>query len=107
MRTKPAIRRRPPEPDAFTVEEHLRLQRRIEDRAYQLWQANGHDLDHALNHWIKAEMEVLMEFLSMREGGFPAHPASRKIQPALPPQARRQSPTILSHRSIRVCQPSL
>jgi hypothetical protein len=48
--------------DPFTIEEHLRVQREIEERAHRFWFAKGCALKNALNDWLKAEAEVLAEF---------------------------------------------
>jgi len=107
MKAKLAIREVVLEIGAFTAKDHLWLQRKIEERAYQLWQANGHCQEHALSHWLHAETEVLVEFLTRREKGSPAYPASRKIQPTLPRQASHRTSTIFRNRSIHVCQSNL
>jgi hypothetical protein len=64
----------------FTLEEHLRLQRRIEGRAHQLWQANGRRQGNPLNDWVKAETEALAEFITARTRPAPARAASGKTQ---------------------------
>jgi Protein of unknown function (DUF2934) len=46
----------------FTIEEHLRVQREIEERAHRFWFAKGCALKNALDDWLKAEAEVLAEF---------------------------------------------
>jgi hypothetical protein len=50
----------------FTIEEHLRVQRQIEQRAYRMWCAQGNAPDSALNNWLKAEREVLAAFVATR-----------------------------------------
>ena len=49
-----------------TIEEHLRVQRQIEQRAYCIWWAQGHAPESALNNWLKAESEVLTAFVTTR-----------------------------------------
>jgi hypothetical protein len=49
----------------FTMEEHLRVQREIEERAHRFWFAKGCALKSALDDWLKAEAEVLTEFAQM------------------------------------------
>jgi hypothetical protein len=51
--------------DPFTIEEHLRVQREIEERAHRFWFAKGCALKSALDDWLKAENEVLAEFAEM------------------------------------------
>jgi hypothetical protein len=71
---------RPPVPAVqaqteFTIEEHLRVQREIEERAHRFWFAKGCALKSALDDWLKAENEVLAEFaktLMQRQQGQPA-----------------------------------
>lgn len=50
----------------FTIAEHLQVQRQIEQRAYNLWLMHGGDDRRAFNHWLKAEAEVLAEFVQAR-----------------------------------------
>ena len=47
----------------FTVAEHLKVQMQIEQRAYELWLSGGSHQDTALDNWLKAEREVLEEFI--------------------------------------------
>ena len=47
----------------FTVEEHLRVQRQIEERAHALWHAGGSRPDCALSDWLMAESVVLEQFI--------------------------------------------
>ena len=39
----------------FTIEDHFRVQRDIEERAHRFWFAKGCALKSALNDWLKAE----------------------------------------------------
>jgi hypothetical protein len=50
----------------FTVEEHLLVQRQIEERAHRIWSANGFASENPLEDWLKAEDEVLTEFARTR-----------------------------------------
>jgi hypothetical protein len=50
----------------FTIEEHLRVQQEIEERAHRFWFANGCAQNSALNDWLKAENELLAEFIKTR-----------------------------------------
>jgi hypothetical protein len=52
-----------PAPGEFTIEDHFRVQRDIEERAHRFWFAKGCALKSALNDWLKAEEEVLAEFI--------------------------------------------
>ncbi len=47
----------------FTVEDHLRVQQQIEARANELWRDGGCCDQSALNHWLRAEREVLEQFI--------------------------------------------
>jgi hypothetical protein len=60
----PAVRLQVP----FTIEEHLRVQREIEERAHRFWFAKGCALKIALDDWLKAEAEVLAEFAKSASG---------------------------------------
>ena len=64
----------------FTVEEHLRVQREIEERAHGFWLAKGCALRNALNDWLIAEEEVLAEFVKARTQRHPAQPVSIETQ---------------------------
>ena len=52
--------------DKFTVAEHLRVQREIEQRAHRLWRLNGCGMQTALSDWLQAEVQVLIEFIEAR-----------------------------------------
>jgi len=47
----------------FTVADHLKVQMQIEQRAHELWLAEGAHENTALDNWINAEREVLEEFI--------------------------------------------
>ena len=47
----------------FTVEEHLRMQQQIEARANELWREGGCADGEALRDWLRAEREVLEQFV--------------------------------------------
>jgi len=47
----------------FTVAEHLKVQEQIEQRAYELWLARGSRQNGALDNWVRAEREVLEDFI--------------------------------------------
>lgn len=72
----PAVRAQ----NEFTVEEHLRVQREIEERAHRFWLAKGCALKNALNDWLKAEDEVLAEFVKARTQRHLVQSASNKTQ---------------------------
>jgi hypothetical protein len=79
--------------EPFTIEEHLRVQSRIERLAYFHWQQSGGRLDAPLTHWLRAESEVLQDFFASRpwlepiasrrrtEGAEPDSRGIRKKQP--------------------------
>ena len=50
----------------FTVAEHLNVQKQIEQRAYELWLAGGSHQNGALENWVRAEREVLEDFIQAR-----------------------------------------
>ena len=50
----------------FTVADHLKIQLQIEQRAYELWLAGGSRQNGALENWVRAEREVLEEFIQAR-----------------------------------------
>jgi len=47
----------------FTAEEHLEVQQQIERRARELWCAGGCRHGTTLNDWLRAEHEVLAQFI--------------------------------------------
>ena len=73
---KPAVRSQ----NEFSFEEHLRVQREIEERAHRFWFAKGCAVKNALNDWLKAEDEVLAEFVKARTQRHPAQPVSNATQ---------------------------
>ena len=60
----------------FTREEHLRVQREIEERAHRFWLAKGCALKSALNDWLLAEAGVLAEFVKNRTQDRPVPPVA-------------------------------
>ena len=60
----------------ITLEEHLRVQRQIVERAHRFWLAKGCALNYALDDWLKAEDELLTEFVKPRHERH-RQPASR------------------------------
>ena len=52
----------------FTVADHLKVQREIEQRAHELWLAGGYRQNTALENWLNAEREVLEDFILRRQG---------------------------------------
>ena len=50
----------------FTVADHLKVQEQIEQRAYELWLAGGSHQNGALENWVRAEREVLEDFIQAR-----------------------------------------
>jgi hypothetical protein len=72
----PAVRSR----NEFTIGEHLRVQREIEERAHRFWLAKGCALKNALDDWLKAEDEVLAKFVEARTQRHPLRPASCETQ---------------------------
>jgi hypothetical protein len=72
----PAVRPQVP----FMTEEHLRVQREIEERAHRHWFAKGCALKNALDDWLKAEAEVLAEFAKTLTQRHQTQPASNGTQ---------------------------
>ena len=52
----------------FTVADHLKVQMEIEQRAHELWLAEGSRQDAALENWLNAEREVLEDFILRLQG---------------------------------------
>lgn len=50
----------------LTRDEHLQVQKEIERRAHELWNAAGCRQTASLNDWIEAEHEVMEQFLQFR-----------------------------------------
>jgi hypothetical protein len=48
---------------SFTVDEHLWVQKEIENRAYELWRAGGRPPMASLDYWLQAEREMLDKLL--------------------------------------------
>ena len=63
---KVRARRKVKAESSLTVAEHLRLQREIEKRAYDLWRAGGCSQTTGLQEWLQAEREILEEFVRAR-----------------------------------------
>ena len=57
----------------FTAEKHLVVQEQIERRARELWGAGGCCQGTALNDWVRAECEILEQFILAfaRQHSFP------------------------------------
>ena len=53
----------------FTVADHLKVQMEIEQRAHELWLAEGSRQDTSLDNWLRAEREKLEEFIQAYEKG--------------------------------------
>ena len=47
----------------FTVAEHLKVQLQVERRAHELWCAGGFRDGNGLSDWLRAEGEVLEQFI--------------------------------------------
>ena len=43
------------------------LRRRIEERAYALWEANDRPEGRALDHWLQAEQEIVNQSVAGEE----------------------------------------
>lgn len=84
----------------FTIEDHLRVQREIEERAHRFWFAKGCALKSALNDWLKAEDEVLAEFVNARTQRQPVPSASNKTQTQIRATSALPSTTIYQHAAM-------
>jgi hypothetical protein len=99
--------------DPFTIEEHLRVQREIEERAHRFWFAKGCALKSALDDWLKAEAEVLAEFAKMLTQRQQMQSASGEMQTktektsTLLPAVPYQSTAKLNPKSTAALQQSL
>lgn len=51
----------------FTVADHLKVQMEIEQRAHELWLTGGSRQDTSLDNWLRAEREVLEDFIIRRQ----------------------------------------
>ena len=47
----------------FSVADHLKVQQQIEKRAHEIWCMRRHQQDTALDDWLRAEREVLEDFI--------------------------------------------
>ena len=99
--------------DQFTIEEHLQVQREIEERAHCFWFAKGCPLKNALNDWLKAEDEVLTEFVKARTDRHPVPPAPNKKQTlteatsSFRPATLHDNPAMSKHKSTANLQTRL
>jgi hypothetical protein len=84
----------------FSIEEHLRVQREIEARAHRFWLAKGCALKNALNDWLKAEEEVLAEFVKARTQRQPVQPVSSNTQTKTGTTASFQRAVLHQHPAI-------
>jgi hypothetical protein len=50
----------------FTMQEHLEVQRQIEQCAYRFWVKCGGHASYTLGNWLKAESLVLGQFIKAR-----------------------------------------
>ena len=91
----------------FTVDDHLRVQHQIEVRANELWRAGGCREDSAFSDWLRAECEVLEQFvlaynaqhLARREAN--QRPAPRAKPPLSNSPNLRLRPNHKSRKSLR------
>jgi hypothetical protein len=51
----------------FRVADHLKVQQQIEKRAHDLYQASCRQPDAAVDDWVRAEREVLQDFIIRRQ----------------------------------------
>lgn len=96
--------------NAFTLEEHLQLQMKIEELAHQLWRMGGCVLDSTLDDWLHAENKALAEFIKARMRCDRARSVTAQAEiktsrkPVVLPAIPRQIPTPLKSKSSAVFQ---
>ena len=75
----------------FTVEDHLRVQQQIEARANELWREGGCADGEALRDWLRAEREVLEQFVLAYDLAQPAgqEQMESRLSKSEPPAKRR------------------
>jgi hypothetical protein len=66
------------------------LQDRIRERAYQLWNAGGRVHDHAEQHWLAAERELLREMATQLPAACKA-PREKRAAPKIATQRRKSA----------------
>jgi hypothetical protein len=76
----------------FTIQEHLEVQRQIEQCAYGFWRAQGCHTGNTLTNWVKAESLVLGQFIKARvlnktQTGSATKPLLPGLVIAAPPRA--------------------
>jgi len=87
----------------FTVEDHLRVQQQIEARANELWREGGCCDQSALSDWLRAEREVLEQFVLDYDARQPARRESSR-RAAAEVKARSPKTTILRQRPTNKSQ---
>jgi hypothetical protein len=68
----PAVRAQ----NEFSIEEHSRVLREIQERTHRFWFANGSSTSSVQHDWLNAEAETLAEFAEARRQSRPMRPAS-------------------------------
>ena len=68
----------------FMIEEHLEVQRQIEQCAYGFWRTQDHHPGDTLSNWLKAETLVLGQFIEARMRASNEIQHKRKAPPLLP-----------------------
>jgi len=87
----------------FTVADHLHAQQQIEKRAHELWRSGGRCDGTALSDWLRAEREVLGQFVLDYSAWQPARgePSRRAAAEA---KGRSPKATILRQRPTNKSQ---
>lgn len=99
--------------NAFTLEEHLQVQMKIQELAHQLWCIGGCVLNSTLSDWLHAENQALTEFAKarMRRDRARSAPvqaeANTRRKPVVLPAIFRQIPTPLKSKPAATFQPIL
>ncbi len=71
-------------PPQFTVDDHLRVQFQIEQRAHELWVLGGFRQGVSFDDWLQAEREIIERFVRARSSddrrprGLPEPPVLKK-----------------------------
>ena len=87
-------------PNVRALSMHLWVQRETEARAHRLWLADDRAPNQALNHWLKAEAEVLAE-CAVRQAAFhPLRPASN----GSPTESTAQAKPASQHPRLVACE---
>ena len=83
----------------FTADDHLHVQQHIEKRAHELWREGGCCDQSALSDWLRAEREVLEQFVL----AYAMRPPARR-EPLADDKPPNQKTHLLRQRSTKKSQ---